>query len=156
MDRKRLKQNRRPNPRLVKIHRCYSVEEIAELFGVHRQTVRTWIKLGLPVIDKQRPMLVHGQELREYINQKRQKHKRCCGSGEIYCVKCRKPRQPVAAKVSLTAITTTTANLVGICPRCGITIYRRVCIAKIDQFEDHFNITLPETQKRLTDSISPP
>jgi hypothetical protein len=28
------------NPRLVKIHRSYSVEEIARLFGIHKNTRR--------------------------------------------------------------------------------------------------------------------
>lgn len=29
---------RHPNPRLVKVHRNYSVEEIARLFGIHKNT----------------------------------------------------------------------------------------------------------------------
>ena len=32
---------RHPNPRLVKGHRNYSVEEIARLFALHKNTVRT-------------------------------------------------------------------------------------------------------------------
>jgi hypothetical protein len=35
---------RHPNPRLAKIHRNYTVEEVANVFGVHRNTVRQWIK----------------------------------------------------------------------------------------------------------------
>jgi len=31
---------RHPNPRLVKVHRNYLVEEIARLFRVHKNTVR--------------------------------------------------------------------------------------------------------------------
>lgn len=31
---------RHPNPRLAKIHRSYTVEEVAGVFGVHRNTVR--------------------------------------------------------------------------------------------------------------------
>ena len=31
-----------PNPRLAKIHRCYSVEEVSRLFRIHKNTVRHW------------------------------------------------------------------------------------------------------------------
>ena len=41
---------RRLNPRRVKIHRCYTVEEVAKLFGAHKNTVRGWLKAGLPRI----------------------------------------------------------------------------------------------------------
>ena len=39
---------RHPNHRQVKIHHNYTVEEIASLFGIHKNTVREWIKAGLP------------------------------------------------------------------------------------------------------------
>ena len=45
---------RHPNYRLAKIHRNYKVEEIAKLFGNHRNTVREWVKGGLPTIDRRR------------------------------------------------------------------------------------------------------
>jgi Helix-turn-helix domain len=54
---------RHPNPRLVKVHRNYSVEEVARLFGLHKNTVRNWLKLGLAAIDDRRPMLILGREL---------------------------------------------------------------------------------------------
>ena len=44
--------SRHPNPRLAKIHRSYSVEEIARLFRVHKNTVRAWLRQGLPCSKK--------------------------------------------------------------------------------------------------------
>jgi transposase len=38
---------KRPNPNLAKIHRNYTVEEVANLFSVHKNTVRLWVKDGL-------------------------------------------------------------------------------------------------------------
>ena len=34
---------RHPNPRLAKIHRNYTVEDVSSLFGIHRNTVREWV-----------------------------------------------------------------------------------------------------------------
>ena len=46
---------KRLNPRRVKVHRNYTVEEAAKLFDVHKNTVRGWLKDGLARIDGQRP-----------------------------------------------------------------------------------------------------
>lgn len=82
----------RQNPNRSKIHRSYTVEEIAELYGVHKRTVRNWINAGLPVIDSTRPLLILGTDLRIYIRQQRKKHKRTCKPTEAYCCRCREPR----------------------------------------------------------------
>ena len=62
---------RHPNPRLAKIHRTYTVEEIAGLYGIHRNTVRDWIKRGLPTCDTRRPQLVLGRDLVAFIQARR-------------------------------------------------------------------------------------
>ena len=62
---------RHPNHRLVKIHRNYTVEEVASLLGVHRNTVREWVKRGLATIDRKRPMLIHGRDLAAFLQARR-------------------------------------------------------------------------------------
>jgi hypothetical protein len=57
---------RRFNYRRVKIHRTYTVAEVAAL-GVHKHTVRRWIAAGLPTTDAKRPLLVNGAELRAFL-----------------------------------------------------------------------------------------
>ncbi len=82
------------NPNRAKIHRNYTVVEIAILFSVHKNTVRAWIKKGLPVIDSQKPMLILGLELKTYLQASRQQMKRKCKLGEMYCMRCKCPRKP--------------------------------------------------------------
>ena len=64
-------KKRHPNHRLVKIHRNYTVEEIAGLFGIHKNTVREWVKTGLATSDNKRPMLILGQDLKAYLQARR-------------------------------------------------------------------------------------
>jgi len=67
------------NPNLVKIHLNYTVEDIAALFGVHKNTVRIWVKKnGLPVCDDRKPMLILGSELKAFLRQKKAKGKQKC------------------------------------------------------------------------------
>lgn len=51
---------KRINPRRAKLHRSYTAFELAELLDVHKNTVRQWIKAGLPVVDGARPALICG------------------------------------------------------------------------------------------------
>ena len=39
--------HRHPNPKLAKIHRSYSVEDVSRLFKIHKNTVRNWLRQGL-------------------------------------------------------------------------------------------------------------
>jgi hypothetical protein len=62
---------RHPNHRHVKGHRSYTVEEIAGLFNIHKNTVREWVKAGLPTSDDRRPMLILGHELIAFLQARR-------------------------------------------------------------------------------------
>jgi hypothetical protein len=69
---------RHPNPRRIKLHRNYSVEEVATLFRIHKNTVRHWLKQGLQPIDDQRPTLIRGPELVRFITERRKRLKQKC------------------------------------------------------------------------------
>lgn len=140
---------RHPNHRLVKIHRSYTVEEIAVLFSIHKNTVRQWIKQGLQVIDTKRPMLVQGMELSNFLKLRRAKNKRTCKPREIYCVKCREPRLPAEMEADYQCLTDTQGFLIGICPCCEILIYRRVSLAKLVLSRGELALTMPEGLKHL-------
>ncbi len=146
---------RRPNPRLVKIHRNYSVEEIALLFGVHKNTVRTWIKSGLPLCDDRRPLLILGRDLAAFLKAKREKNKRPCGVGEMYCLRCRTPQKPASNMVDYQALNQKTGNLVAICSVCESIMNRRVSIAKLSLIMGKMEITFPQAEKHISDSTQP-
>ena len=135
---------RHPNHRLAKIHRSYTVEEVASLLGKHRQTVREWIKRGLPTIDSQRPALILGRELSAFLQARRKKNRRSCQPGEIYCVRCRSPRTPAGDMAEYQPLTPALGNLVGICSICESLMYRRVNLAKLSQIRGKLDVSMPK------------
>ena len=146
---------RRPNPRLAKIHRNYTVDEIATLFDVHRNTVREWIKRGLQAVDKKRPMLILGRDLAAFLRERRLKNKRTCQPGEIYCVRCRTPQKPAGDMAEYKPMTNLLGNLIGICPGCESMMYRRVNPTKLEQIRGNLDITMLEALPHINECTSP-
>jgi excisionase family DNA binding protein len=148
------RRGRHPNYRLVKIHRSYTVEEIAQLLSVHKNTVRNWFKQGLPTIDLGRPALVLGSTLSRFLQERRQRGKTRCAPGEIYCVKCRVPVQPAGDMADYLPVTATLGTLRGTCPACETQIYRRVSGARLEEIRGRLDITIPQGQLHIRDSRS--
>ena len=146
---------RHPSHRLVKIHRSYTVEEASTLLSVHRNTVREWIKRGLPTSDYQRPLLILGRDLVHFLRARRLKNKRTCKPGEIYCVRCREPRFPAGDMADYEPVINVIGDLVGICPTCECLIRRRVNSAKLAQVRGNLQVAFPLGVPRLDETAQP-
>ena len=146
---------RHPNPRLVKIHRNYTVEEAACLLKKHKNTVRAWIKQGLPTIDDKRPKLILGKDLYAFLQAKRSKNKRPCKPGEMYCLRCRDPKTPALNMAEYQSKTESLGNLYGLCPDCGIGMNRSVNLAKLERVRGKMEITTPQGVQRIVDREQP-
>jgi hypothetical protein len=146
---------RHPNPRLAKIHRSYTVEEVARILRKHENTVRAWIKQGLRPIDGRRPTLVHGLELMRFLQERRMRGKRPCPPGHMYCLKCRTPKQPAADMVDYLPISDTSGNLRALCPDCGKFMHRRISPAKLNIVGAGLDIAFPQAVSRIGESASP-
>jgi hypothetical protein len=121
----------RYNPRRIKINRTYRVEEIADIYGVHKRTVANWIKQGLTVCSPARPMLIDGKDLRDFLAARYQAAKRPCRPGQLFCVACKTPQFPSGNQAYLKPLTATVGDLQGECPDCHRVIHRRVSLPKI-------------------------
>ena len=132
---------RHPNHRRVKIHRNYTAQDIAYLFGIHKNTVRSWVKEGLPTCDGKRPALIVGHDLVAFLKARRAKKKLPCQPGEIYCVRCRSPKAPAGNMADCLPVTQVIGNLEAICPDCGSMMYRRVSLAKLPLVQGRLVIT---------------
>ena len=140
---------RHPNYRRIKIHRTYTVDEIARLFLMHPNTVRAWSKQGLQPIDDRRPVLFKGDVLAAFLRTRRQRAKRPCGSSEIYCLPCRRPKRPAGGIVEYIPSSPTAGNLRGICPTCHRAIHRRVNREKLSIVTEDLEVVLTPPAPRL-------
>src|SRR5215471_18576338 len=146
---------RYPNHRSVKRHRSYTMEEVANLLTTHKNTVRGWVKLGLPVCDDKRPMLILGHELVAFLQTRRAKNKRPCGPGEIYCVRCRSPKHPALRMADYLPVTEKLGNLEAICPDCNSIMNQRVSTAKLVQVRGEMDIRFPQALRHLSERSQP-
>jgi len=146
---------RRPNYRLVKIHRSYTVEEAACLFDVHKNTVREWTKAGLPVLDERRPMLILGQDLATFLQARRTKNKRACQPGEMYCVRCRAPKIPAGGMAACLPLNPSVGHLTAICPGCFCMMNQRISMAKLELLRTKLEITFLQAPDRVSNTTEP-
>lgn len=123
-----------PDRRRIRIRRTYSVPEIADLLDVHINTVRRWLKSGLDEIDGESPALVHGKELRRYLDERAKARKQTCGSDEMYCLSCRAPRLPTLGSVYMVGLNEKTVRLVGTCCTCGKQIHRAGSASRLEEY----------------------
>jgi len=121
----------RLDPRRAKVHRNYTVAEAAELFGVHRNTVRAWVRNGLPFFKVKGVVLILGCALRDHLAARRSERRVICPPGFVYCVGCRAPRRPPDGMVEVLQVSATTINLRGLCPTCGSLMHRRAGIGRL-------------------------
>lgn len=140
------------NPNRVKTHRSYTVEEAAAVIGVHKNTVRQWIKSGLPVCDDRRPSLILGRELRAFLQRRRQSGKTRCQPGEMYCLRCRAPRRPAGDMVDYTSTTALSGRLVAMCPSCNSMMNRYVNRAALAWIQAHLEVSIPTVGEHIGDS----
>jgi Helix-turn-helix domain len=142
---------RRPDHRPVKVHCSYLIEEAADVLHVHKNTVRAWIRTGLPLVDRKRPYLIRGEDLIAYLKRRHAQNKRPCGPGQIYCLRCRTPQTPGGDMADYVARTDRTGDLIGICPRCEMMIYRRISWAHFAEVCGTLEVRITQPHLRLSE-----
>ena len=145
----------RINPRSVKINFSYSVEEAARVLGVHKNTIRGWIKQGLPVVDCKRPVLILGRCLRKFLEGRRKAAKCQCPPGTIYCFKCRCARRPALGMVDFIPLTAATGNLRALCEACETPLYRRARTDAIGSVMPNLAVQCTGGEQTIRDRADP-
>ena len=146
---------RGPNPRRVKRNRNYSTGDIVMLFGVHKNTVRAWVKAGLQAIDSRKPALFHGAILGAFLEARRARNKHPLRPGQFYCLPCRMVTEPALGMAQYVPLTSISGNLRGLCPKCERWVHRRVNLAKLDAVGGQLEVTATEAGPTLRVTANP-
>lgn len=112
--------------RRVKTHRSYTFDEAARLLGVHKNTVRNWVRGGLVALVEARPYLILGRDLRGFLDARQKNAKQELGPSEMFCLSCRKPRTPPPGLVEGASGPVGPSRVRGICPVCATVMNRSI------------------------------
>lgn len=137
------------NPNKCKIHRSYSVEEVAVLYATHKNTVRNWLKKGLPVCDDKRPLLILGTDLKQFLKQQREENKRKCKPSELYCLKCREPRMAVLNSLEFIEETSTKGRVIAKCSVCNSLMNKYFKLTNLTAIQRDLTVIYPLQQKHI-------
>lgn len=129
------------NTRLLKATLPYSVQDVAELYGLHKNVVRRWFKEGLKRIDDRKPHLVRGDEVARFLNQRQSSRKIKCQPHEFYCLKCRAPRQARDSKVEIVQEGPKLMRVKAVCGVCGTSINKSQALKNLPIIEKTFSVT---------------
>ncbi len=146
---------RRVNPRVVKLHRSYSVPELAACYGVHKNTVRHWQRNGLKPLDDGRPALFEGETIRAFLSKRNASRKCPCPPGTLYCFRCRAARPAALGMVDYLAINPVSGNIRAICATCETVMHRRARFAALAAIMPGCDVQLGQAPSRLKGSPCP-
>ena len=128
------------NTRLIRKAHAYYVHEVAERFGIHKNAVLNWVKQGLKTIDGNRPMMIHGSDLAEFLDNRQKSRKRTCQPDEFFCCKCRTPRKAWERLVDLTQLKKDRWLVKAICNVCSTNMRRISPARNLPELQNQFII----------------
>lgn len=118
----------------------YSVQEVAELYELHKGSVLNWIREGLQTIDRHKPYLVRGSDLFDFLNKRQQKRKVICKPNELFCFKCRLPQKPKLESIKIIKRNVHRLKIEGHCNLCNTKMFRDGALKKKNEIYKIFSI----------------
>jgi excisionase family DNA binding protein len=138
----------------IKIHRNYTVEEVARRLGVAKATVRRWINNGLPALKDRKPMLVLGADLAIFLSASKVPRQSCLPQ-ECFCLRCRAPRLPAGYSVKFVPLTPTNGNMRANCSTCRTIMHKRIRRDVIESLRPTLNVSYVHAQEPIRGSVNP-
>lgn len=126
----------------IKYWYCYDIDDICHLYqkyNLHPQTVRQWIKAGLPIIDSGKPALIYGSDLKEFLGKSNQSNKCKTDFEQIFCFKCKEGKSPYRKQVQLEH-TKGFVKAKAHCQGCKSTMYKSYKLDDLSKLKSFFHV----------------
>ena len=140
---------RAANWRKVKTHLTYTYDEAARATGTHKRTVMGWVRKGLPVFTGQRPHIMRGCDLRDFLRTGTETRKTSLTLTTFYCLKCRAAREPAEGMVDCDLPASGPAMLQGLCSVCLTTMFKRTARNRIPDLRRKLDVTIKQGDRTL-------
>jgi hypothetical protein len=134
------RRKRRYNTRLIKATWPYTVQEIAELFDIHKNAVLRWLKEGLNADRSQRPYLIRGDELTRFLGQRQNGKRQQCAPGQFFCFKCRVPREAYLGIADIKIESPTRFRINALCSVCDTSMNKVQSVRNLAKIKTLFHI----------------
>lgn len=144
----------RPNRRAIRKHRSYTIEEAARTLSVSKGSVRRWLKDGLPHLADQRPFLILGDVLIDFLAG-RDKAKRRCATHELFCFRCREPKAAAAGMIDFAPHTAAVGTISALCETCETMMHKKFSVPKLGLLCQKAEVSFPRGDPRIGDRGNP-
>lgn len=124
----------------IKKHRQYTYQDTAEVTGASVQTVRSWRGAGLAVMTGQKPHLILGEALIEFLERRRTRRTVKLAPDQVYCLSCRAARRPHGMMADYLPISASRGRLQVLCEVCDGLCQRFVSAASLNDLGRIFEI----------------
>src|SRR5690606_17853209 len=117
--------------------------------GVAKVTVRRWLASGaLPDVSDRKPALIRGIDLIAFLKGRKPPRQRC-RPDQLYCFRCRVPREPAFGEVEILSRNATGGNMRALCSTCTAVMHKRVRLASFDTLRTEWGLTVTQVHEHI-------
>ncbi len=125
----------------IKYWWAYDIDEICQLYkkyNLHPQTVRQWIKNGLPTM-KGKPALIYGNDLIKFLGKMNKSNKCQTEFHQMFCMKCKEGTDPYRKQVQL-ELKNGFVKAKAHCRNCKNIMYKSYKLDDFQKMKTHFHV----------------
>lgn len=126
--------------RKIRLIKCYTVQECADLLAVSIGTIRAWIRSGLPKLEGGKPIQIAGDVLKTWLKNRKAARKQICQPGELYCCSCKQPRSAKTGTVVIVPRNSKTLFIRANCADCNAKTNQVGSLAKLSEIRAAFGL----------------